>query len=137
MTKITESAGGIVLNDAGQILVVSQKGLSWSLPKGHLDPGEKPLEAARREIYEESGISELHLVKDLGFYERHKIALNGGDDPSEKKRIYMYIFKTSQTDLRPLDPDNPEARWLAPNEAASLLTHLKDREFLLKAIQDF
>jgi ADP-ribose pyrophosphatase YjhB (NUDIX family) len=137
MTKITESAGGIVLNEAGQVLIVSQKGLSWSLPKGHLDPGEKPLDAAKREIYEESGISELKLVKDLGFYERFKISLKGGDDSSEMKRIHMFIFRTSQTDLRPLDPDNPEALWLAPEEAACLLTHAKDREFLLKAIQNF
>lgn len=36
----TKSAGGIVINKNGKILVVSQHGTSWSLPKGHLDEGE-------------------------------------------------------------------------------------------------
>ena len=66
---ITYSAGGVVLNGSGQVLVVNQRGNSWSLPKGHIDPGEDALTAARREIYEESGVSELDLVKELGSYE--------------------------------------------------------------------
>jgi 8-oxo-dGTP pyrophosphatase MutT (NUDIX family) len=52
----TRSAGGVVTNEEGEILVVSQRGTSWSLPKGHIDPGEDALVAAKREIYEESGI---------------------------------------------------------------------------------
>ena len=63
----------MVTNDEGKVLVVSQHGTSWSLPKGHLDPGESSLEAARREIYEESGIRDLDLVRELGTYERFKI----------------------------------------------------------------
>src|SRR5256885_8335085 len=66
----TRTAGGVVVNAAGEILVVSQRGTSWSLPKGHIDPGEDALEAAKREIWEESGVSELELVRELGTYER-------------------------------------------------------------------
>ena len=53
--KHTQSAGGVVLNKKGEVLVVSQRGTSWSLPKGHIDKGEDALGAAKREIYEESG----------------------------------------------------------------------------------
>ncbi len=134
MSQISESAGGIVLNPSGQVLVVNQKRNSWSLPKGHLNPGESALAAAQREIYEESGVSDLTLIKDLGFYERPKIHLGGGDDVTEIKRIHMFMFKTQQVELRPLDPDNPEARWLGLRDAADLLTHSKDREFLLNAM---
>ena len=63
--KKTESAGGVVLNTKGEVLVVSQHGTSWSLPKGHLDEGESELAAARREIREESGVCELKLLKKL------------------------------------------------------------------------
>jgi 8-oxo-dGTP pyrophosphatase MutT (NUDIX family) len=55
----THSAGGVVTNDEGKVLVVNQRGTSWSLPKGHIDPGESALAAAEREIYEESGIRDL------------------------------------------------------------------------------
>ena len=91
------------------MLVVSQRGLSWSLPKGHIDPGEDAVTAAQRGIYEESGISDLHLIRKLGTYRRPKIGLSGADDPSELKRITMFLFTTKQEVLRPIDPHNPEA----------------------------
>ena len=125
----THSAGGVVTNGDGQVLVVSQHGTSWSLPKGHIDPGEDALVAAKREIYEESGIRDLELVRELGTYERHKIGVDGADDPSELKVITMFLFRTSETLLRPVDPDNPEAKWVEKEKVAGLLTHEKDREF--------
>ena len=57
--KKTKSAGGVVLNNKGEILIVNQHGNSWSLPKGHIEEGEEILEAAKRETYEESGIRNL------------------------------------------------------------------------------
>ena len=57
--KETQSAGGVIENTEGKIVVVSQRGTSWSLPKGHIEDGEDILAAAKREIYEETGITEL------------------------------------------------------------------------------
>lgn len=125
----TRSAGGVVVNADGEVLVVSQRGMSWSLPKGHIDPGESALDAARREIYEESGIRDLELLGELGTYERRKIGVNGGDDRSELKAITMFLFRTSERLLRPVDPDNPEARWVERSKVATLLTHERDKEF--------
>ena len=125
----THSAGGVVTNSDGKVLVVSQHGTSWSLPKGHIDPGEDALDAARREIYEESGIRDLELIRELGSYERHKIGVNGDDDRSELKVITMFLFRTSQKELKPVDPENPEARWVERSMVALLLTHRKDQEF--------
>jgi ADP-ribose pyrophosphatase YjhB (NUDIX family) len=127
--KKTRSAGGVVTNDAGEVLVVSQRGRSWSLPKGHIDPGEDALAAAKREIYEESGIRDLELIRELGTYERHKISRDGGEDRSERKVITMFLFRTSEKTLKPVDPDNPEARWVEKSKVAPLLTHEKDRDF--------
>jgi ADP-ribose pyrophosphatase YjhB (NUDIX family) len=127
--KKTHSAGGVVTNDEGKVLVVSQHGTSWSLPKGHIDAGENALVGAKREIYEESGIRDLELIRELGSYERHKIGLDGGDDGSELKVITMFLFRTSEKLLKPVDPDNPEARWVEKSQVAPLLTHEKDKEF--------
>lgn len=127
--EITYTAGGVVLNKLGQVLVVNQNRNSWSLPKGHIDPGEETLEAAIREIYEESGIRNLILIKELPEYERYKISLDGGDDLSELKKIYMFLFTTDEMDLNPVDPDNPEARWVDVEDVADLLTHKKDKDF--------
>ena len=130
-SKSTESAGGVVLNKNGRVLVVSQQGTSWSLPKGHIEPGEDKLTAARREILEESGIGQLNLIRELGSYSRFKISQGGGEDPTEFKTIHMFLFNTLEIDLKPTDADNPEARWIDKNKVAGLLTHPKDREFFL------
>lgn len=130
----TRSAGGIVLNTEGRVLVVSQKGTSWSLPKGHIEEGENELEAARREIYEESGVSRLELIKELGSYQRFKLGKDGREDDTELKTIHLFLFRTDDTTLRPVDPDNPEARWLSIEEAADILTHPQDRDFFRRCI---
>ena len=129
--KITESAGGIVLNKKNKILIVNQNYDSWSLPKGHVDPGETILEAAKREIYEESGVRQLDYIKDLGFYQRFKIGLDGKDDSGELKKIHLFLFKTNQMKLQPIDPMNPEARWCTPEEIVKLLTHKEDANYFL------
>lgn len=125
----TQSAGGVVVNVLGQVLVVNQNHNSWSLPKGHLDPGETALQAATREIYEESGISQLEYVKDLGHYERPRIGLTQAEDRTVIKQIYLFFFKTNQMELKPIDPDNPEARWVNKDLVAAILTHPKDKEY--------
>lgn len=127
--KETRSAGGVVLNARGEVLVVSQHGTSWSLPKGHMEEGEDALAAARREIYEESGVTALKLVRDLGSYGRFKLAADGGEDRSEFKTIHMFVFETEETELSPVDVENPEARWVDREEVAALLTHPRDAEF--------
>ena len=133
--KRTESAGGIVLNRKDEVLVVSQRGNSWSLPKGHLDPGETPLEAAIREIAEETGVSELALVRSFGSYERHRIGLETEEDRTELKVIHLFLFTTTQEALKPSDPHNPEARWVQKNEVTAYLTHQKDKDFYLACLR--
>lgn len=130
--KFTKSAGGVVVNNEGRILVVNQKGTSWSLPKGHIEDGEDEITTARREIYEESGIKILNFLKKLGTYQRFKIGLNGGDDRSESKEITMFLFKTEALKLSPIDLQNPEARWIDKDKVPEMLTHSKDKEFFLK-----
>jgi ADP-ribose pyrophosphatase YjhB (NUDIX family) len=132
--KITHSAGGVVLNKRGQVLVVNQRGRSWSLPKGHIEAGEDLLDAARREIYEESGLRDLKYVKTLGTYERARIGRDGGENGSEWKKLTFFLFEADGEVLKPVDPDNPEARWVDRDQVAALLTHPKDREFFTRIL---
>jgi len=135
--KSTHSAGGVVLNRKGQVLVVNQRGRSWSLPKGHLEEGEEVLAAARREIYEESGLKDLKLVRLLGSYERMRIGKQGGEDGAELKKLTFFLFEADGEVLKPIDPDNPEARWVDRDKVADLLTHPKDREFFEGVLRDY
>lgn len=136
MTLHTKTAGGVVLNQDGLVLVVAQTNNTWSLPKGHLDPGEDELTAAKREIYEESGIQDLELIKKLGSYKRYKIGLNYEEDKSELKEISMFLFKTQEIALKPLDPENPEAKWVDKNDVSKILTHKKDQDFFISILSE-
>ncbi|HSW37844.1 MAG TPA: NUDIX domain-containing protein [Candidatus Saccharimonadales bacterium] len=125
----SQSAGGVIINPKGQVLVVSQHGTSWSLPKGTLEPGEDHKTAALREFEEETGITDVTFIKELGTYERYKIAKDVSEDKSEWKTITIYLCTTPEEELKPIDPENPEAHWVEPDKVADLLTHPKDIEF--------
>jgi 8-oxo-dGTP pyrophosphatase MutT (NUDIX family) len=129
------SAGGIVLNSEGKIVLVRQHQNSWSFPKGGLEPGESELEAARREIFEEAGLKDIELLqKDvLGSYERYSIGIDGVSEQKEwglRKRTF-FLFKTRDDTLNwGHDDEVTDARWVSIDEALQLLTHPKDKTFL-------
>ena len=128
-SKVTVTAGGVVINRQGSVLLVNQDGTTWSLPKGHVDPGEEPVQTAIREIREESGVTDLHFLSILGAFGRYKIGQDIKDDKSEWKVLLFFLFKSDQNDLNPHDPRNPEACWVHPDKVEALLTHPKDKAF--------
>ena len=63
-TRFTVTAGAIVFNEAGQVLLLKHRfraGSGWGLPGGFLEAGEQPLDALRRELREEIGME----IKDV------------------------------------------------------------------------
>jgi 8-oxo-dGTP pyrophosphatase MutT (NUDIX family) len=97
-----ESAGGVIVRQAGGrlfIALVGEDQLSgYVLPKGHVEPGESAEIAARREIEEEAGISDLRLLAELGVRERQDFR------KSSWKKTYYYLYATDQVEGRPTDP---------------------------------
>ena len=122
-TKYVKCAGAIIINKNNEVAIVNQNYDSWSLPKGHIDPGETKIDAAKRELYEETGIKDATLIKYIGEYGRYRIGLNGED------------VKSDQKTLKPIDPHNPEAKWVPYQEVEKFLTHPNDRAFYKKEIK--
>lgn len=78
-TPITHRASGVVLlNAAGDILLVRERGVTaqpgkaglWNLPSGTVEPGENPQDTAVREAWEEAGVR-VRLLKFLAAYLGH------------------------------------------------------------------
>jgi 8-oxo-dGTP pyrophosphatase MutT (NUDIX family) len=63
-TKII-AAGGIVLNEKNELLMIFRRGF-WDLPKGKLDEGESIPECAVREVQEETGLRNIELQELIG-----------------------------------------------------------------------
>ena len=127
-----DTSGGVVLNPEGKIVLVWQNNNSWSFPKGAIEPGESLVETARREVLEETGLEDLTLMADLGYYERYQIGSDGrGEDrayPPTKK--HLFLFKTSMLVARPDGKEVTAAPFVTVDQALTMLTHAKDREFL-------
>lgn len=131
----TKSAGGLVLNQIGQILMVEEYGRYWGLPRGHIEAGEDELAAATREIAEETGITDLTFCFDLGHYTRSTFDVSGTSNHKEIKHMTFFCFKTSQTELKPSDKNISNACWVNLDQAVQKLINEKDIEFLLSATQ--
>ncbi len=88
--KVIEAAGGVVLNQQDDWLFIHRLG-KWDLPKGKLEKGEKPKEAATREVSEECGIPEPTIIAHItDTY--HVYPLNG---KRILKRTYWYLMRST------------------------------------------
>ena len=89
--RMAPAAGGIVVKD-GKIVSIVRHGIP-DLPKGHIEKGEMPEQAALREVEEETGIDNLQIVKELPStwhcYIEHEIWT--------LKRTYWYLMGTTET----------------------------------------
>ena len=118
-----------MLNDKNQIAMVYQFGTSWSLPKGTILENEDHIEAAKRKIHEETGINQLTFIKDLGTYSRSGIL-----NKDITINIHMFLFKTTDTVLKPLNNEHPKAEWVDRENVINILTHPKDKDFFISII---
>jgi len=113
-TAKRRSAGGVLFDNQMNIVLVQEMDGSWSLPKGGIDEGESPLDAAIREIREETGIKSLYPLRSLGRYYRPT-------RKGKKRIVFMYLFMVENQPLQPKDRRNPQARFFPFEKAAAKL----------------
>lgn len=115
---LIEAAGGVVSKPDGSILMIKRNGV-WDLPKGKIDPGEKPEQTAIREVEEECGILSLQLGR-LITITYHTYSMGGGD---VLKRTYWYEmrYNADGKTTPQLEEGITEALWIHPSLASEYL----------------
>ncbi|MES2970744.1 MAG: NUDIX hydrolase [Patescibacteria group bacterium] len=134
--KRTNSAGGIVISSLGKILVVTNEIGSITFPKGSQKAGEQPIDTARREITEESGLTEFEIHKELGVLIRPGYTAENSHTPSVTKHIHMFLCTTRQEKLSPVADDVLSAEWVNLSEVPDILSRKEETEFFVLHLKE-
>lgn len=131
--KKEHSAGGVVFRmDAGQplYLLIRDSYQNWGFPKGHIERGEQPDEAARREVCEETGLAGLAIrgaIDTIDWFFRFRGQLI-------HKSCQFFLMESLEATTSPQHNEGITAcRWIAFEEAESLVSYANAREVLRRA----
>ena len=121
-------AGGLVRTERdGTVLFLivraSRPPYEWVLPKGHIEAGETPEQAARREVLEEAGV-DAEMVRQLG-----DVAFTAGGEQVRVRYFLMRLLGTGAAS------EGREIRWCSTEDAGRLLDFETAREMVRRAVQ--
>jgi ADP-ribose pyrophosphatase YjhB (NUDIX family) len=128
------SAGGLVVDTTGKLgLLIGRrdqkdatgKRILWSLPKGHIEEGETPEQAALREVQEETGIESI-IEKSLGVIDFWFMA--GGK--RIHKTVHHYLFRESGGLLAAQETEVDEVAWFPLEEIIEKLAYPDEKKLI-------
>lgn len=114
------AAGGLVTNDAGDILLMFRRG-KWDLPKGKQDDGETLEACALREVQEETGLKNVtlgHLITETFHYYSFK----GKNILKHSYWYRMHFFGTELT-IPQIEEDIMDIQWIKPEHIARYMPY--------------
>jgi ADP-ribose pyrophosphatase YjhB (NUDIX family) len=130
------SAGGLVVDHSGKngLLIgridhkdASGKRILWSLPKGHIEEGETPEQAALREVAEETGI-ESAIERSLGVIDFWFMA--GGK--RIHKTVHHYLFRETGGKLAAQESEVDEVGWFPLSEIVERLAYPDEKKLIAR-----
>jgi 8-oxo-dGTP pyrophosphatase MutT (NUDIX family) len=108
-----------------------------ALPKGLVDPGEKPLETALREVFEETGLTAEVIAKLADI--KYVYTRTWGDGGRVFKIVSFYLMRYRSGKIDDIDPamriEVARARWVRLEEAPSLLAYGGEKQMAKRALE--
>ncbi len=127
-----KSCGAVIyrLDDGARLYLLLHYGEGhWDFPKGHVEEGESEERTARREIEEETGISEVEFLPDFRETVTYSFKRGGKDIPKE----VVFFTGMTRTKQVKLSDEHTGFTWLPFESAKKKLTYRNAKEMLQKA----
>ena len=128
--------GAIVLNNKNQVFVGKRKDNpidKWQMPQGGVNENENLLSAMKRELYEETSIKNIKVLKELDQWLTYELPKNllgiiwKGKFRGQKQKWFItrFVGFDSEINLNTKNPEFIEWRWLEINELPSVIVDFK------------
>jgi len=129
------SAGGVVFRREGGVtryLLIRDSYKNWGFPKGHLKTGEPPADAARREVAEETGLTNLVLhgpIRVIDWYFRFK-------GKTIHKYCHFFLFESRDGEPTPqLEEGISACTWHPLDDAVTTISYDNARGVLRRGAE--
>ena len=129
---IVEAAGGLVENGNGRYLFIYRNN-KWDLPKGKIDKKETIIDAAIREVIEETGVSDLIVIKPLAI----TFHVYKANKKYKLKKTHWYLMKSSYNSILvpQIEENITRVEWKTKEEVPQLLKNAyKNIKFVFDSI---
>ena len=128
--------GIVLLNNENNIFVgkrIDNPQNSWQMPQGGVDQNEDFLQAARRELEEETGIKSVKLIKALDGWLNYDLPENllgklwNGKYRGQKQKWFVMKFlgKTDEINVKTKNPEFFDWKWIKPSELPEIAVNFK------------
>ena len=142
--------GVIVLNNENKVFVGKRKDNPvdrWQMPQGGVDIGESYLSAMKRELYEETSIKSIEILKEINGFFEYELPKNlvgiiwKGKFRGQKQKWFItrFIGNENEINLQTKNPEFIEWKWIIPDDLPKTIVDFKKKMYveLLEIINDF
>ena len=142
--------GVIVLNNENKVFVGKRKDNPvdrWQMPQGGVDIGETYLSAMKRELYEETSIKSIEILKEINGFFEYELPKNlvgiiwKGKFRGQKQKWFItrFIGNENEINLQTKNPEFIEWKWIIPDELPKTIVDFKKKMYveLLEILKDF
>ena len=142
--------GVVVLNNQNKVFVGKRKDNpvdKWQMPQGGVDDGEDYLSAMKRELFEETSIKSIEVLKEIERFFEYELPKNligiiwKGKFRGQKQKWFItkFVGKEKEINLNTKNPEFIEWKWIIPEELPNVIVDFKKKIYLdlLKDIKKF
>ena len=141
-----KGVGVIILNKKNEVFVGKRRDNpinKWQMPQGGIDEGEDDLSAMKRELFEETSIRNIKILREInGFYE-YELPKNligiiwKGKYRGQRQKWFIarFLGNDQEINLNTKHPEFIEWKWISPTSLPEVIVDFK-KELYLKLLKE-